>query len=475
MSRKSFLALATSLTFAFPTFGNVALTNLPNYQIGETARLDVVTPVKLVVIDPEATEKLKLEEARRVRIIYRFDPGAVEEVVDNLHTAFAATREKVLGLVEADFQTRRLNAGQVASPRFRKLVTAFQAENKSLPVNLNLAQLWAQGDSGDDVLGQLTAKLRSVMERYIRPVEMPPEGKIGPPMVRMFSVSKDASPPTLQAVEAQSLPVHRTNIVALARARKDFRDNLPIYERPMGRFLETLVKTNCVVDAELTRQARAKKVEPVYSANQYEPGQAIVHRGEVIDAKIKAALDQLRTQSAAKQLEGQLAGGSERQRWTTVVWWSGGAVALLLAAGVVRWWLYRRSRASLLPVPVGPTALMQAGGQEARSHTVARSGLMLHLAYLLRDKLVQRLFSQRTHLLAAQRTATMQATEMEQHLAKIQTQMQDRFKAYEQRIAELEKELAVTEGEKRDLVRAKIVLARQEYDEERARSRLLLN
>jgi hypothetical protein len=33
----------------------------------------------------------------------------------------------------------------------------------------------------------------------------------------------------------------------------------------------------------------------------------------------------------------------------------------------------------------------------------------------------------------------------------------------------------MTEGEKRDLIRAKIVLARQEYDEERARSRLLLN
>ena len=107
--------------------------------------------------------------------------------------------------------------------------------------------------------------------------------------------------------------------------------------------------------------------------------------------------------------------------------------------------------------------------------TVARSGLMLYLAHLLRDMLVQRLFSQRTHLLAAQRTVTTQAAEMEEKLANIQTQMQDRFKAYEQRIAELEKELAVTEGEKRDLIRAKIVLARQEYDEERERSRLLLN
>ena len=100
---------------------------------------------------------------------------------------------------------------------------------------------------------------------------------------------------------------------------------------------------------------------------------------------------------------------------------------------------------------------------------------MLYLAHLLRDKLMQRLFSQRTDLLATQRTAATHAAEMEEQLSRIQTQMQNRFDSYQQRIAELEKELAVTEGEKRDLLRAKIVLARQEYDEERERSRLLLN
>ncbi|MBI3850863.1 MAG: hypothetical protein HY298_11400 [Verrucomicrobia bacterium] len=463
-----------SLACVVPFSCGAAPANVPNYQIGETARVDVITPFKLVVIDPEATEKLKLEEARRVRIIYRFDPGAVEEAIDGLHNAFAANREKFLDKVEAEFQKRQLSVSQVDSPRFRKLVTAFQTENTSLPVNLVLARLWAQGDAGEEVLGQMAARLRGAMERYIRPVEMPPEGKLGQPMVRMFSISKDAPTPTLAEVEEQSRPVHRTNIVVLARARKDFRDGLPIYERAIGRFLETLIRTNCQVDIELTRQARAIKAEPIYSADQYEPGQTIVHRGELIDVKIKAALDQLRTQSAAKQLEKQLATASGRERWTTAVWWSG-AVALLLLAGFVLWGLKRRARVSLLPVPVGPSALMQTGGPEALSQTAAQSGLMLYLAHLLRDKLVQRLFSQRTHLLAAQETATSQATEMEEQLTRIQAQMQDRFKAYEQRIAELEKELAVTEGEKRDLVRAKIVLARKEYDEERAKNRVSLN
>ena len=141
-------------------------------------------------------------------------------------------------------------------------------------------------------------------------------------------------------------------------------------------------------------------------------------------------------------------------------------------AVLVLWRLKQRLRNSLLPVPVSPAALMQTGGQAAQSQ---RAGLMLYLAHLLRDKLVQRLFSQRTDLLATQRTAATHAAEMEEQLSKIQTQMQNRFESYQQRITELEKELAVSEGEKRDLLRAKIVLARQEYDEERERSRLLLN
>ena len=193
-----------------------------------------------------------------------------------------------------------------------------------------------------------------------------------------------------------------------------------------------------------------------------------MRRGDVIDGKVKAALDQLRAQSAVEQLQA-IAG---REKGVPAIWWWSGVPALLLLVGLVRWRRKQRPGISLLPATLGPAALVQTGGHPAKSQA---SGLMLHLAHLLRDQLVQRLFTQRTGLLAAQRTVATQATEMEEKLARIHAQMQDRFKTYEQRIAELEKELALAEGEKRDLLRAKIVLARQEYDEERARGRLLMN
>src|SRR5436190_563838 len=82
------LALATSFTFAFPTFGAVVVTNLPNYQIGQTARVDIVTPIRLIVIDPAATEKLKREETTKAPLIFGYDPAAANEVADSLQLAF---------------------------------------------------------------------------------------------------------------------------------------------------------------------------------------------------------------------------------------------------------------------------------------------------------------------------------------------------------------------------------------------------
>ncbi len=459
------------LTITLPMLGEPARIDLPNYQIGETARVDVVTPVKLVVIDPVATARLRLEAARNGSLVFRHDPAAADEVADNLQVAFAASREKFLAKVQTVFQKRELSDEDVNSPRFRNMVQWFQWENKLLPLDLNLARIWVQGGSDKELIDQLTVKLRAVMQGYIRleeVPELPAETKAGPPMTQMLTISRDAPTRSLAALQEHSRFVRKAEIVTLERAKRDFRNTWPAPERTLPRIVEKVLKTNCVFDAGLTQQVLAKKIDSLYSANQYEPEQAIVHRGEVIDARIKAGLDQLRVQSAVNQLQA-IAG---RKDGATSWWWWCGVTALLLLAGLVLWRLKRRLRNSLLPVPVSPAALMQTAGPAAQSQG---AGFMLYLAHLLRDKLVQRLFSQRTGLLATQRTAATHATEMEEKLSKIQTQMQNRFESYQQRITELEKELAVSEGEKRDLLRAKIVLARQEYDEERERSRLLLN
>lgn len=90
----------------------------------------------------------------------------------------------------------------------------------------------------------------------------------------------------------------------------------------------------------------------------------------------------------------------------------------------------------------------------------ARASLMPHLARLMKDRLVQALFSQRAHLLDTQHAATQSVAELEQRLIKAQRQLQDRLAAYELRIKELERLLAIKEGEVRELRRCFPPIAR---------------
>ena len=75
----------------------------PDYKEGDTAKEDIITPVPLVVIDPEATETLKRKEASRVPVICRYYTNAAAEAERELLSAIAATRSNFLQNVAAAF------------------------------------------------------------------------------------------------------------------------------------------------------------------------------------------------------------------------------------------------------------------------------------------------------------------------------------------------------------------------------------
>jgi flagellar capping protein FliD len=101
-----------------------------------------------------------------------------------------------------------------------------------------------------------------------------------------------------------------------------------------------------------------------------------------------------------------------------------------------------------------------------------RAQLVEKLTRLLGESFVKRLFVDRTKLLESQGDATAQTQQLEERIETIQTRVQQKYREYEERIAQLEQELATAEEEKRDLIRAKIVLARQELEAERAKHRV---
>ena len=81
-----------------------------------------------------------------------------------------------------------------------------------------------------------------------------------------------------------------------------------------------------------------------------------------------------------------------------------------------------------------------------------------------------RLASDRAQLLETQRVAALKMLAVDERLAKVETELQQRYRVYERRIDELLKELAVAKEENRELIRAKIALVKAEMEKERARA-----
>jgi len=94
--------------------------------------------------------------------------------------------------------------------------------------------------------------------------------------------------------------------------------------------------------------------------------------------------------------------------------------------------------------------------QRARVATdLVRKGLVPQLAQLMKDRLFHGVASQRAQLLLTQQAGANRVAELERRLAKITSQMQNRFGAYERRIAELEQALLAKEQTNRDLLDSK--------------------
>jgi hypothetical protein len=63
-------ALAVLVT-ALALQSDPARAAVPDYKLGDVATADVVTPVQLLVVNPEGTEELKRKVAQEVRFVVR--------------------------------------------------------------------------------------------------------------------------------------------------------------------------------------------------------------------------------------------------------------------------------------------------------------------------------------------------------------------------------------------------------------------
>jgi len=299
--------------------------------------------------------------------------------------------------------------------------------------------------------------------------------------------------------------IARTNAISLERARTEFVEQFPEEEQALGKFLAALLRPNCFLDEELTKQSRALKSDSLWAVDNYAPGQVIARSGQKVDGRILAAFKVLGEKMEADRLAAEASSQAalaklarERNQWLIAGLGAAGALVVVTSALLLR----RRRSGTLLPARVARTGEaatviacpscnetivvpVESGGWQQRAlaaearadraHAAIRSGVLGQLSQLLRNKLFSGLVSQRERMLDAQQSAAVEIAEMQRRLDDLHAPLQERLLTYEKRVAELEKALAVKGAENRELLKAKIQLIRKQLETEQKRERVNFN
>lgn len=460
---------------------------LTDYRLGQTVERDIVAPRRLIVIDATATQALREREVQSVPVFFGYDSNAVNQVETSFVSAFDNRRRQFLDAVERAFQQRTLSTSMAGSPAFDRFLDSFRKEHGDFPLSPALAWRWTCGESDEAIRTNSLRALRDAMSYYILPDAVPPDLAFGD-QVRILPRPTSDFLPNLDAALRAGRLIRRSNIFTVTSARKELAAGFQPEENQWAEYLAAFLRENCVLEAALTRQLRAERAEAVWVADCYKAGQKIAGRGQAIDAKTMAAIDQLERRLTLSQMQRQLPAGQTR----ISVWnnWKVWLPASLVALGMVGWRLARRKwQRTLLPARIGagsaaPTVVRCPSCSELvvipaadvrAAHDAVRAGLITQLAHLLTDKLVQKLISQRRGLLDTQQKAAQEVAELEARLQKIHAPLQDRLAAYEKRVTELEKELANKSDETRILIEAKISRVRKQAETERAQTQFQRN
>lgn len=118
---------------------------------------------------------------------------------------------------------------------------------------------------------------------------------------------------------------------------------------------------------------------------------------------------------------------------------------------------------------------LEAEMRAEQAQAALKASLAPQLAESLKEAVVQGLAAQRSELLKAQHSAALEISDLVQRLDELKAPMQDRLRSYEDRIHELEKDLAERNEENRELLKLKIEMTRRQLEAERARSRVDFN
>ena len=464
---------------------------LPEYKLGEVAAEDVVTPVPLLVVNPEATEALRQKIAQQVLFVVRFTPRATAEAERELQDAVGQARGAFSEAMKDALGGRQPVSTDIGTPAYaRVLAKVARTTTKGLPLD-KLGPLWLRYESDDAVVQTLLQPVREVMAQPVVATKTD-NGMPNSQSVRLLAMKSLTEAPTAAELEAAGTTVPASKVLGLSRARRLVETAFPAGQEAMGKFAATYVRVNAAPDLDLTNIIRARRMEGVTANDAYEAAQVIVRKGQTVDRRAVSALAAMREKSMIGTLQTKLA-----QEQTVAVqitsqtkWIAGGLGLVVIALAGILWRL--RSRPSTALVAVGPNpapagsdwkALPGGDDESWRSRAQAAEGKAERAQQAIRtgalgwmkEKIFHSVVQQREQLLSVQQKAEQEMRELEQRLEHLHAPLQERISAYEKRIDELEQDLAVKGEENRQLIGARIAVARQHLSVERERGRFGTN
>ena len=471
---------------------------LLEYRVGDQAEADIVTPVRLVVFDPARTESLRQAEVQHINPVFRYLPAVAQQSEADLRAVFTNTQVRFTAGLERLFghPLPLLNA-EFGRQHYNEFLKAYREQNPDFPLTSQLAELWSFGDEGEIALERHVARLRRFTDSFVRPDALPANERLTADTVRLIISSQPKAPMTLALVDQQGRNFPRTNLVTLGKLQQDAQQTASASERQEARHVAGFLRANCFLDEELTWQTRARRLESINAADRYEAGQRIVQQGEVITAKTKLALDELQSRTAAQRIQATAeiehsrveaeATQAQRAAEETLLinrWLLAGLGVAALTFVSLALFIFKRRRAlldarrrtsgnshALVVRDAADEAWRErALAAEARAQkatAMLRTKMLPHMARWMMQEFMQRLLLQRRSILNDHQTAEREVAELAERLEHVHAPLEERLRAYEKRIAELEAELAAKGEQNLELIKARIETTRKKLDGER--------
>ena len=471
-----------ALTMAF----SVAAKDLADYRVGDVAEADLTTFVPLDVPDAVATAAQQAAAMEKIPSVFRdFPHAATNQLAVEFSTVMSVVHGKFQAALQKEFSAATLDEAKISAPEFASFFAAFSVANNRYPINSALAADWARGGSGAEIIGTFRARLLAAMARPVCADQLPPDFFPGENFFAV-PVSRADESPSLADVEDSGRLMAATNLITVARLRIFFRESFSQDEQPLAAALAGFLRPACAPDLALTDAYRRRTASQSVVMVHFDLGQVIIPRGRIVDEKALAAIAQLREKIAVKKAASPVAAAKKIAPEKTVPASAPNYLGWIASglAGVVAFYFFLKAARPRRQIPLMTQAAAMSGQpilfakvlddrlqvQPPASVTeilkTAPPNLAPQFVDALKEAVVTELATQRRDLLFAQQAAAAEIADLARRLESVQAPLLERLRAYEQRINELEAELANQSKQNRELAQLKIEMLRQQIRSE---------